>query len=620
MRAPQAIKELLTDKQPAFWPALKAATQTAQSFEDLFLLCRMRLKALKEGVPGRLPSSARVRLALLGGYTTTPLKDLLVHLMDVAGLECEVFAGEYDNYNAEILDDGSPLWVFAPTVAVVIPAARRCVYQGSLNDPLSAQRSQVEQQVQGLLALCNRLNERTGADVILCNFAPQSHFDPGPYRARSLTSDWTFQRAVNLELGLAAGPHVHVCDLEFLAARRGLVRSRDEKAWFESKQLGSPDFMVDVAREMSHMVAALRTSIKKVLVMDLDNTLWGGVIGDDGLNGIEVGDTTPRGEAFKAFQRCALSLSRRGVLLAVCSKNQEATAKEVFEKHPEMVLRLEHFAAFKANWNPKSDNIRAMAEELSLGLDSFVFVDDNPAEVEIVKQFCPGVATIHLGPDPADYCSQLLDARLFEPVTITSEDLERVQQYRVEAQRRVLLESSTDMGSYLRSLEMVARVDPLDESDLPRAAQLVNKSNQFNLTTIRRSEAEIRSLIADSSHDAFTVRLADKFGDHGLISVVFTRQVENALHVETWVMSCRVLKRQVEDLVVNEVARIARRRACNTVLGLYWPTAKNTMVRDLYVALGFERLESTEDTATFALSLAASHDRPHSIEIKRREN
>jgi FkbH-like protein len=235
-------------------------------------------------------------------------------------------------------------------------------------------------------------------------------------------------------------------------------------------------------------------------VLDLDNTLWGGVVADDGLEGIEVGDTSPRGEAFKAFQKYIASLKARGILLAVASKNDHAKAAEVFEKHPEMVLRLGDFVSFQANWEPKSDNIRRMAAELNLGLDSFVFVDDNPAEIEIVRQFAPEVATIELGPDPSEYVAQLQDCRLFEPRNITSEDVERTQQYQSEAQRQALSATITDMDAYLASLAMEGEIGGFAPVDIPRLAQLINKSNQFNLTTRRRTEADLLALARDPDY------------------------------------------------------------------------------------------------------------------------
>ena len=363
---------------------------------------------------------------------------------------------------------------------------------------------------------------------------------------------------MNLELGLNAPPFVRVCDLEYLANRSGALAGEDARGWFESKQPCSPSLLVDVCREAANLILGLRTPPKKVLVLDLDNTLWGGVVADDGLEGIEIGDTSPRGEAFKAFQKYIRSLKERGVLLAVCSKNDHARAIEAFEKHPEMVLRASDFVSFKANWEPKSDNLRQMAADLDLGIDSFVFVDDNPAEIEIVRQFAPAVTTILLGDDPADYAGQLQDCRLFEPRSITREDQERTGQYRAESERQTLLASAADMDAYLESLAMEAVIREFTPVDVPRLAQLINKSNQFNLTTRRRTEAEVQALIRQPDHVGLSVRLQDRFGDHGLISIVVGRETGDSLVIDTWLMSCRVLKRQVEELVLNELARLAQ--------------------------------------------------------------
>lgn len=618
MTAVEDLKRLLKERNPRFWDELATASRDARTFDELFYLSRLRARWQKDvGVcPPRVTSV--LRIAILSGATTYPLRDLLEHLLAVDGIGCTLFVGEFDNYAAEILEPDGALYGFRPDVVILFPSERRCRYEGRLDDPLSQQRASALDTVQRLHELCDRIHDGTGAEVILGNFIPPAYHDPGPFRSRTLAFEWNYRRLVNLELGLGASAHVHICDLEYLASRRGLLAARDDRGWFESKQPCAPDTLVDVARELAYIVKSLRQGAKKVLVLDLDNTLWGGVIGDDGLQGIELGDTSPRGEAFKAFQRFVRSLSDRGVLLAVCSKNDEAVAREAFERHPEMVLRLEDFASFKANWQPKSENIRAMADELSLGLESFVFVDDNPAEIEIVRQFCPGVTTLLAAPDPASFVAIVQEARLFEPLRLTAEDLVRASQYRVEGERRALMANATDMDAYLRSLDMVARVRALDDADLPRATQLINKSNQFNLTTRRRTEAEVRAFVGATSRRGFTVRLADRFGDHGLVSVVLVEAVDRDLHVDTWVMSCRVLKRQVEDVVINEIVRLAEESGCHRIIGVYLPTPKNGMVRDLYPRMGFLTIEDTPDRSSFRLDVGReTRPRDHHIQIER---
>jgi FkbH-like protein len=283
-----------------------------------------------------------------------------------------------------------------------------------------------------------------------------------------------------------------------------------------------------------------------------------------------------------------------------------------------MVLRLKDIASFQANWEPKSENLRRIAEELNLGLDSIVFVDDNPAEIEIVNQFVPQIETILLGPDPAEYATQLLNCRFFEPRSITADDLKRGEQYQQQVARTQAMSSGTDMESYLASLDMHSVISEFTPVDAPRISQLINKSNQFNVTTRRRSEAEVEALITDPAHYAFSVRLADKFGDNGLISVVIVAVEATTATVDTWLMSCRVLKRQMEDEVVNEMVRLAQLRGCTEIIGYYLPTEKNGMVRDLFSRMGFSSVAETPDRTTWRLDIADFTPRPTHIQIDRR--
>ena len=290
----------------------------------------------------------------------------------------------------------------------------------------------------------------------------------------------------------------------------------------------------------------------------------------------------------------------------------------MFQKHPEMVLRLDDFVSFKANWEPKSENIRQMAGELNLGLDSFVFVDDNPAEIEIVRQFVPEVEAILLGPDPAEYVARLEDCRLFEPRNITSEDVERTMQYHSETQRKALAATITDMNAYWESLAMEGEASEFTTLDVPRLSQLINKSNQFNLTTRRRSEADLLALMQDPDVAGFSFRLKDRFGDHGLISIVIGRKTGSIMNIDTWLMSCRVLKRQVEEEVLNELARLAQKRGCTILEGVYVPTAKNEMVRDFYTRMGFALTHEDADGRKFELSAVSFQPIATKIKITRR--
>ena len=608
------LKALLLAGDPAFWGELKALTTQAQDFEELFLLSSWRRKAIARQFANPATPAKRLRLAMVGGCSLYPLRELIEHLGEMQGTPLELWLGDYDNYIAEIMDAGSGLYAFQPKVVLILPAENRCKYPGKLNAPREAQQAEVANTVNAMLDLARQVNERAGAEVILANFMLPARHDLGPYRSRTLGSDWTFRKSINLELGLRAPGFVHICDLEFIANRIGALSLRDDRAWFETKQPGSPRLLFELAREVASLVAALKRAPKKVLVLDLDNTLWGGVVADDGLEGIELGDTSPRGEAFKAFQKYIASLKDRGVLLAVCSKNDQARAAEPFEKHPDMVLKLEDIVNFKANWEPKSENIRRMAAELNLGLDSFVFVDDNAAEIEIVRQFVPEVTPLQLGPDPSEYVAQLQDSRLFEPQSITEEDAERTTQYRSEAQRKALEATVTDMGSYLESLAMEGTFSEFTSVDVPRLSQLINKSNQFNLTTRRRSEAEVAAVMNHPEMAGYSLRLRDRFGDHGLISIVIGEKAGATMKIDTWVMSCRVLKRQVEEEVLNELVRLARKHGCTRLEGVYLPTPKNDMVRDFYGRMGFTLLADSASRREFELNLDTY--RPVSTKIK----
>jgi len=590
---------MIIEKDPSFTRALAEATREAEQFSQVIALHNARKRAEKSDLT--FAGGRKARIAVVGSVTLRPLADLVDHFIAVnCEAQIDLWTGEYDAYVSEIMDPGSELYRFKPDVILIVPSERKCRYTGSLLDPISEQRQCADKLVGELLGLCENAHLQSGAEVILCNFPLPPYYDPGPLRSSSLACDYGFRKYVNMQLGLACPTFVHICDAEFIGNRLGTLRVVDDRAWFESKQPFSAEMAVQVAREVAEIVSSLKRPSRKVIVFDLDDTIWGGVIGDDGLDGIEVGTTSPRGEAFRDFQEYLLSLSKRGILLAVCSKNDHERAVEPFESHPEMVLRMSNIVNFKANWEPKSDNVRQIAAELNLGLDSFVFVDDNPAEIEIVRQFLPQVACICVGADPSTFVAQLKDSRLFETRSVTTEDLGRVSHYKQEADRQSQLDMSTDMESYLASLEMVGRIAEFQSVDVPRITQLINKSNQFNLTTRRRTESEVLEIIDSPVQIGFTIRLSDRFGDHGLIAVVVCNFQGAELVIDTWLMSCRVLKRGVEQETLNEIVRRAKVLQCDRVLGTYIPSKKNGMVKDLYCNLGFVPIEGTPGSYALA--------------------
>ena len=599
----------LTSADPIFWSDLRAASISAQTISDVIALSALRQHASRQALPRLAGDTERAcRVALVGGYTTYPLSELISHFLatSMPSVNAELFLGDFDNYAAEIMEPGSTLAAFKPDVVVILPSVARCRYEGLLTDPSDMQKAQALATARDVLQLASLANQHTGARVILGNFMLAPSVDPGPYRVRSMGSDWSFRKLVNLSIGADAPSFVTVCDLEFISARRGIANASDDHAWFESKQLGSSEFLVDVAREIAHLVGAPFRAPAKVVVLDLDNTLWGGVIGDDGIDGIVLGDTDPVGEAYKAFQRHVLSFKARGLLLAVSSKNDHEIAAAAFKNHPEMVIRLDDVVSFHANWGPKPDSIRAIAQELGLGLDSFVFIDDNPAEIEHVLQVLPEVHGILLDADPAKRRQQLQDSRLFDVRTLTEEDAQRSAQYQVAAQRQTLQSAANSFDDYLRSLDMTGEINTFRSSDIVRIAQLIARSNQFNLTTIRRQESDLTALMTERGVLPFCMRLRDRFGDYGLIAIIIGRISGPELVVDTWLMSCRVLKRQVEEEVFNELLRLARTHGLTQIRGVFQPTAKNGIVRDLYTTLGFRCVQDGPERREFLIDVATA--------------
>jgi FkbH-like protein len=389
-----------------------------------------------------------------------------------------------------------------------------------------------------------------------------------------------------------AGTADLLLDVAGLAETVGLGDWHDATAWNIAKLPFAGRFLPIYAEHVCRLIAALRGKSRRCLILDLDNTLWGGVIGDDGLEGIVIGQGDPTGEAHLALQRSALMLRARGIVLAVSSKNEEEAARLPFQKHPEMLIKEDHIAVFQANWTDKATNIKAIAEELSLGLDAMVFVDDNPMERGLVREMLPEVAVPELPDNPALYARTLLAAGYFEAVAFSAEDRQRAEFYQDNARRVALQKQAGNIDDYLASLDMVMT------TGRSRIAQLISKSNQFNLTTRRYTEAEVADAERDPACLTLQIRLADSFGDNGMISVIVCRPAGRDWEIDTWLMSCRVLGRKVETAVLQEIVAHARRRGVDRLIGIYRPTGRNKLVEDHYKKLGFTLARTEEDGST----------------------
>jgi FkbH-like protein len=418
---------------------------------------------------------------------------------------------------------------------------------------------------------------------------------PGPY-GHSLGSkdrgDIALVRGVNDELQRTVPQGAYFVHLEQVSGIMGRDRFYDPRRYAWTKQPFSEDGTVLLARHIWSGIRAMISGPKKVLVLDLDNTIWGGVVGETGPLGVELGEG-PDGEAYRAFQTYVKKLTQRGVLLTVCSKNNDADAREPFEKNPSMVLALDDFAHFEASWDPKAAAIRRTADVLQLGLDSFVFFDDNPAEREHIRQLIDEVEVVEVPLDPSEYIRALEDGLWFEAVSLTGEDRVRVDQYHTERLRREAGVQFESIDAYLGSLNMTAEVRGVDDGEMDRVIQLIGKTNQFNLTTRRHSVSAVREMIDDPHAIALTLRVADRFGDYGLVSVLLATRDNgasvDALTIDTWLMSCRVINRTVEEFFFNYLVGEARRRGVRRLVGHFVPSSKNALVKDLYDRLGFVR-------------------------------
>jgi FkbH-like protein len=543
------------------------------------------------------PSSERskVRVAVLSDASTQHLVPLLRALFARSGFDADIHAAEYDTTESEVLTPESALYAFAPDFVVLLPAtnaARARFHETPNADRASFGASLAAHQA----ALWDALKQRSGATIVHANWVVPYEREFGHFGLKVSSSFAPCIADANARLAALARDrhHVFLLDVEGLASYAGKRTWSDEKLWTMAKSYAALDHLPAVAQGIVDVVAAQRGKAVKCVVLDLDNTLWGGVVGDDGLEGIAIGHFG-EGEPFFRFQQFLRELKGRGIILAVCSKNEHETAFRAFRDHPEMVLRPGDIAAFVANWNTKVDNIKQIREALNIGFDSMVFIDDNPFERNIVREYLPEVIVPEMPEDPSDYVRALSELNLFETTSFTDEDRQRADLYREEAGRRLLEREFTNVDEYLKSLQMKVTFAAFDPFHLPRIAQLIQRSNQFNLTTRRQSLADCEALMK-SGPDTLPVyvKLADKFGDYGLISVVVLRFEEKTATIDTWLMSCRVLARGVEEYTMNRVVEAARSRGLERLVGEYVPTTKNMMVKEFFARFGFTKHEEDE--------------------------
>lgn len=583
---------------PNWKESLASARQAAEPWRQLVELAKKRLDFVRTNQLDQLLSDSfserdinslptkPIRLAVLASSTVAHLLPGLRVAALRRGLYLQVYLTAYGQYQQELFDTSSALYRFHPDVVLLALDARHLL--GQIGDDNGA--GAVEDAVSRLAGLWQRIRETLGCQVIQQTILPVFPGIMGSNEHRLCTSRRWKVSAFNYSLRKQADlGGVDLLALDTSVERHGISAWYSEALWHKAKQEIHPLAAPMYGELTIRLLAAQRGLSSKCLVLDLDHTLWGGVIGDDGIEGIILGQGSAQGEAYVEFQRWILDQAHRGVILAVCSKNDEKNALLPFERHSEMVLSRSDIAAFAANWEDKPANLRTIAHTLNIGIDSLVFVDDSPFERNIVRRELPEVVVPELPEDPALYADCLADAGYFEAISITADDLERTRQYQANLQREALRVGATDLNSYLASLKMQLWAKPLDRVNLKRVTQLINKTNQFNLTTRRYSEAELEDFVGRVDVLGLHFRLTDSLGDNGIISTIIAKPDGDTgrMTIDTWLMSCRVLGRQVENACLNILAARARDMGAKEIVGEYIPTARNDMVRDHYRKLNF---------------------------------
>lgn len=573
-------------------------------------------KELKKNLRKDVTSYQCVKMALVGDTATQFLSTAIKGMAIERGYCIDLFEAEYNQVERQFMDQTSELYEFDADIIVVFQSTHKL---GEHHSMLSVEKqlTLADDRIGFVASICEN-PALSNKKIIYFNYPEIEDTVFGSY-ANKVSSSLSYQvRKLNYELMNLSQqyPNLFICDIAGLQNKLGRDVMFATNVYVSTEMILSVDALPYVASRVMDIVCAIKGQFKKCLILDLDNTIWGGVIGDDGLEGIQLGHGLGIGKAFTEFQMWVKKLKQRGIIICVASKNNEDTAKEPFEKHPDMVLKLDDIAVFQANWETKVDNIRTIQNILNIGFDSMVFLDDNPFERNMVRENIPGITVPELPQDPGDYLEYLYSLNLFETASYSNADKDRTKQYQVEAKRVSLSKTFTNEADFLKSLNMVSTVSGFTKFNTPRVAQLSQRSNQFNLRTIRYTEADITGMAENPDVIDLSFTLEDKFGDNGLIAVIIMKKQDaETLLVDTWFMSCRVLKRGMENFTLNTMVGRAKVAGYKRIIGEYLPTPKNKMVENHYLGLGFTKIEGTA-TAQYELDVDSYQPRECYIEMK----
>ncbi len=559
-----------------------------------------------ERLRGRLPM-VQLRTVFLRSFTVEPVIPLVCAEAFVRGIDMVAKIGDFNAFAQEILDPGSSLYQFEPQaviLAVRTPDLAPDLW-GQYSDLAPDTVAGIVQRVTDSFAQWVRaFRERSAAALIVHSLELPARPNTGILDAQQNDGQSAAIHKINGELTKMASQHrnVYVLDYDGLVARHGRMRWHDERKWLIARMPVTADHLIHLAREWMRFLVPLSGKTAKVLVADLDHTLWGGIIGEDGLNGIRLSPEYP-GAAYQQLQRAMLDLSRRGVLLAICSKNNPDDALQALNGHPGMLLKLKDFAAVRINWNDKAQNLREIASELNLGIDSLAFIDDNPFEREQVRKLLPEVTIIDLPDDPLGYASAVRDCPAFERLVLSREDQKRTAMYAEQSERQQAEQNFQSKEDFFRYLQQEAEVASVTPATLARVAQLTQKTNQFNLTTRRYTEQQITDMAARPGWEVLSITVRDRFGDHGLVGVAITHDADSSCEIDTFLLSCRVIGRSVETALLSYLAQRAALRNRRQLMGRFIPTKKNAPARDFYAQHGFQKTAEDHDGSVWILGL-----------------
>lgn len=564
------------------------------------LFSELRRKAKKGG--DGLPS---LKIAIVGDVATQLLCTALKGEGVERGYNLEFFEGEFGQVEQLLLSLDSEMYAYNPDFIVIFQSTIKLLEKHALLDS-DKQAYLADERIDFLSSICD--NPRLKEKRIICFNYPEIDDTVFGSYSNKIEASFVYQvRKLNYELMNLSVRHGNffVCDLSSIQNKMGRDHIFAGNIYVSTEMVLNIDSLPVVASRTMDIVCAANGQFKKCLICDLDNTLWGGIIGDDGIEGIQLGHGLGIGKVFTELQEWVRKLKQRGIIICIASKNNENTAKEPFINHPDMVLKIDDIAVFMANWETKVDNIRHIQNILNISFDSMVFLDDNPFERNMVRENIKGITVPELPDDPGDYLEYLYSLNLFETVSYSTTDKNRTKQYQVEAKRMSFKKSFSCEADFLRSLNMESEVSGFTKFNIPRVAQLSQRSNQFNLRTVRYSESDCEQIASDEKTIDLCFTLKDKFGDNGLVAIVILEDIGNkTLFIDSWIMSCRVLKRGMENFTLNTIVEIAKRKGYNQIIGEYLPTEKNKMVENHYARLGFITiLEHDTDNARYILNV-----------------